>query len=160
MKKSFTLIEVLLVATILSVLILLLLPSLKNSQYRARDARRKADLKQFQMALELYKQCQNPPSYPTGGGGVIPAPDQPWAATGSSGCPTSTTFIRSVPGDPNPNITNHQDYYYARDPASLDKYTLCTCLENQQDTDRLTGQTNCDVSYLCPTNTVYVLHEP
>jgi type II secretion system protein G len=53
-KKGFTLIEVLVVVSIIGVLSSTILSSLNTSQARARDARRLQDLKQIGNALNMY----------------------------------------------------------------------------------------------------------
>jgi len=54
-KKGFTLIELLVVVSIISLLASVVLASLNTARAKARDARRLQDLKQIQLALELYK---------------------------------------------------------------------------------------------------------
>lgn len=51
---GFTLIELLVVIAIIAVLTAILLPNLVGIRGRAADARKKADLKDFQAALQLY----------------------------------------------------------------------------------------------------------
>lgn len=53
-KKGFTLIELLVVISIIGLLSTFALISLDNSRKKARDSKRKADLKQIQTALEVY----------------------------------------------------------------------------------------------------------
>ncbi len=53
-KKGFTLIELLVVIAIIGVLATLAVVSLQNARKNARDAKRIADVKQMQTALELY----------------------------------------------------------------------------------------------------------
>jgi prepilin-type N-terminal cleavage/methylation domain-containing protein len=55
-NRAFTLIEVLVVATIIGVLVTVTAVSFANSQKRSRDARRKADLETVRQALVLYRQ--------------------------------------------------------------------------------------------------------
>lgn len=55
-NKAFTLIEVLVVATIIGILVTVAAVSFGNSQKRSRDARRKADLETVRQALVLYRQ--------------------------------------------------------------------------------------------------------
>lgn len=53
-KQGFTLIELLVVIAIIGVLASVVLASVNTARAKSRDARRIADLKQIQLALELY----------------------------------------------------------------------------------------------------------
>ncbi|MFH1971125.1 MAG: type II secretion system protein [Patescibacteria group bacterium] len=53
-KKGFTLIEMLVVISMIGILTTLALVSFESSQKRARDTQRKSDLKQYQTALENF----------------------------------------------------------------------------------------------------------
>ena len=55
-QNAFTLIEVLVVATILGVLLSIAIVSFSRAQKKARDARRKADLEIVRQGLILYRQ--------------------------------------------------------------------------------------------------------
>ncbi len=61
--KGFTLIELLVVIAIIGILSSVVLASLNSARTKARDARRVADLKQVQVALELYYDANS--AYPT-----------------------------------------------------------------------------------------------
>lgn len=66
-KKGFTLIEMLVVIAIISILIGIGINTFTIAQKKARDVRRKADLRSYQTALELYKQDTGLyPASPTG----------------------------------------------------------------------------------------------
>ena len=52
--RGFTLIELLVVVAIIGLLASIILASLNSARYKSRDARRIADLKEIQNALELY----------------------------------------------------------------------------------------------------------
>lgn len=62
MKKGFTLLELLVVIAIIAILASVGLGSYTRSQRKARDARRRSDLKQIQNALEQYYSING--SYP------------------------------------------------------------------------------------------------
>ena len=59
-KSAFTLIEVLVVIAILAGLVAILFPNFMDVRERARDSQRKSDLKNYQKALEFYKDNQSP----------------------------------------------------------------------------------------------------
>jgi type II secretion system protein G len=97
-RKGFTLIELLVVIAIIGILSSVVLASLNSARVKARDARRVADLKQIQVALELYNDAKT--KYPT----------DVYAATNS----ISPTYISKVPTDP---LTNSQ-YKYSYTPIT------------------------------------------
>jgi len=53
-KKGFTLIELLVVIAIIGILSSVVLASLNSARQKSRDAKRVSDIKQLQLALELY----------------------------------------------------------------------------------------------------------
>ncbi len=62
--KGFTLIELLVVIAIIGILSSVVLASLNSARKKGRDARRVADLKQLQLALELYYDANPSTGYP------------------------------------------------------------------------------------------------
>lgn len=52
--RGFTLIEILIVVAIISILALIVLGSLGGAREKGRDARRNADIEQYELAIELY----------------------------------------------------------------------------------------------------------
>ncbi|MFC1756922.1 type II secretion system protein [Patescibacteria group bacterium] len=67
-NKGFTLIELLVVIAIIGVLASVVLASFNNARKKSRDARRVADIKQLQLALELFFDASN--AYPTDAQGL------------------------------------------------------------------------------------------
>lgn len=63
-SKGFTLIELLVVIAIIGILSSVVLASLNSARKKGRDARRIADLKQLQLALELYYDANSTSGYP------------------------------------------------------------------------------------------------
>lgn len=66
-RQGFTLIELLVVIAIIGVLASIVLASLNSARRKSRDARRITDLKQIQLALELYFDAQGS-TYPAASG--------------------------------------------------------------------------------------------
>lgn len=91
-QKGFTLIELLVVIAIIGLLSSIILASLNGARKKGRDARRLADLKQLQVALELYYGDQAAPAYPV-------ATAQTNVATALASLSTGG-YITNVPDDP------------------------------------------------------------
>jgi type II secretion system protein G len=90
-KKGFTLIELLVVIAIIGLLSTLSILALNSARARARDAKRIADVKQIQTALEMY--------YNDTG-------DYPTSASTTPGLPISSTngtYMKAIPAPPTPN---------------------------------------------------------
>ena len=125
-KSGFTLIELLVVIAIIGILSSVVLASLNTARAKARDARRVTDLKQLQIALELYFDTNN--SYQVTGGAATwtegrcsPPPDG-WINkrdyTGANAyIPNlAPTYIAVLPGDPAINPAGARCYgYYSAD---------------------------------------------
>jgi len=105
---GFTLIELLVVIAIISILSSVVLASLNSARQKGRDARRVSDMKQIQLALELY--YDNNSQYPTNGYSALTA-----ALNG--------TYISTTPNDP----TSGNAYGYYAAPSGCDNSgTKCT----------------------------------
>ena len=112
-KGGFTLIEVLVAATIIVLLTSIGMVSYQAVNRQARDAKRKADLEQIRAALQIYRgDCGN---YPTGVsfGDLLTG-----NCTGSS-----VTYMQQVPQD------SKYGYSYKR-LSSGASYVLCAHVEN------------------------------
>jgi len=144
-KKGFTLIELLVVIGIIGMLSALLVPNFMGARERARDAQRKSDLKQIQKALEMYRQDQNPPAYPT-------ATTSRFGICGGQ-FGSTTIYMNKIPCDP----LGPTPYYYLPNNTNL-TYTLCACIENKADPEATAG--NC--SNTCPSGITknYIVVEP
>jgi len=115
-RKGFTLIEMLIVITIIALLASIILVGMSGARAKTRDARRVADLHNVMNALELYYAKNS--NYPdeTSWGGLTTA-----LTTGNIG-------VSRIPQDPLSSSPNSNIYYYG---ASFDTqdYVLGAKLE-------------------------------
>jgi prepilin-type N-terminal cleavage/methylation domain-containing protein len=122
-NRGFTFIELLIVIGVIAVLtgtLLYLIDPVTQLQ-RAKDATRKADLRQIQSGLEIFRsdQLAYPATLSCGG-----------SLTGTVNGAT-VTYIARIPCDPK---TGFSYTYTPGSPAS--SYTLKACLENKNDPDQ------------------------
>ncbi len=120
-KQGFTLIELLVVIAIIGLLSTLSIVALNQARARSRDARRIADIKQIQTALEMYYNDHN--QYPPNINSPI----------GSSTNP----YLAIVPTAPKPfdGTCTDGDNTYTYTPTNMGdatnaSYTLSYCLGN------------------------------
>ncbi len=90
-KRGFTLIELLVVIAIIGILSSVVLASLNSARQKGRDARRISDMKQIQLALELFYDANQ--SYPTTTAGAAVALSTVTGLTGGG-------YIAALPSDP------------------------------------------------------------
>lgn len=102
---GFTLIELLVVIAIIGLLASVVLVALNGARAKARDAKRIADLRQLQTALELYYNDNNN-QYPAACGAVS---NGAYAAAWPNLIPS--TYISRMPIDPI-NTVGQYGYYY------------------------------------------------
>lgn len=149
MKRGFSLIELLVVISIIAVITGVSMTNFLGARQRARDAKRKSDLTQLKQSLRLYYNDYN--KYPAsdsnayiagcGSAGTTKCPLSctagEFAAGGADGC--SVVYMRSLPAE----------YTYDRHPnkpADTDDFLLSVTLENPSDEDSTTSQTRCGIS--------------
>ncbi len=104
-KQGFTLIELLVVIAIIGLLSTLSVLALNTARARSRDAKRVADIKQIQTALELYYNDV----------GLYP----PTVSSGSAIATGSSVYMQIVPAAPTPadgtNCSGTNAYAYTSD---------------------------------------------
>lgn len=120
--SGFTLIELLVVIAIIGVLASIVLASLNNARRKSRDARRITDVKQIQLALELFFDGET---------SMYPTPSGICDGATLYGLQTLVTegYIPQVPRDPLSNGTD-RCYIYAAPAATPTVYHLGTILED------------------------------
>lgn len=128
-KKGFTLIEVLVVISLIGIFAALSLVSFTSAQKQARDTVRKSDLKQYQNALESYANLKT---------GLFPS------RTAVNGVGLSTVLCPDLnlvlePDIPCPEDPKAIPYKYTSDGSGggtvdATKYTLWATLENKSTT--------------------------
>lgn len=112
-ERAFTLVEILVVVTIIA--LLATFGAISYSQFikQSRDARRRTDIEQIRASIEMYRSFDSLGQYPTtiqfGTGDIKDA---------------TATYLSKVPNDPLPANT----YYYLVLDSNRD-YLLCTYLE-------------------------------
>lgn len=133
MKKAFTLVEILVVVTIISMLASIAAVSYSRFVKQSRDARRKTDIEQIRAASELYRNFKGvyPSSLAFDGSGEI--------------IDGATKYMTKVPSDPlytGPLSTTY--YYSSTDP--FQDYVLCAYLEGGSTTSMtvVCGGQNCN----------------
>jgi len=116
-NRGFTLIELLVVIAIIGILSSVVFASLNSARGKARDAYRKASMKQVQMALGFYLDSNN--SYPSTGGSW-------WGLSSSGGSRTTSganayipgltpTYISVLPADPSGQTIGWSGFLYRSD---------------------------------------------
>lgn len=130
MKKAFSLVEILVVVTIISILASIAAVSYSRFVKQSRDSRRKTDIEQIRAAVELYRNFKG--AYPT----PIPGP-------GTTGVGMSfgagniadedtdpdTIYMSKIPTDPMANSSSAYYYYYDSTSPTFQDYTLCAFME-------------------------------
>jgi len=121
MKKetAFTMIELLVVVSIIGVIIGLSFFGLQSARQSSRDAKRKADLELIRTGIEVYKaDCDvYPPTAEIVADGTLTGDNS------TSSCSNLNTYLSKIPADP---IVASNKYAYTLNGVT---YTLCAALE-------------------------------
>lgn len=128
-KSGFTLVELLVVISIIGVLIGLSLFGLQGARESSRDAKRKADLELLRSGLEIYKSDCN--KYPAALTSPLVGDDS------TTSCATTNTYISQIPIDP---ISPNSDYAFSSTDIT---YELCAALEQGGTTVTCGGSSGC-----------------
>jgi len=126
-KQGFTLIELLVVIAIIGLLSTLSIVALNQARARSRDARRIADIKQIQTALEMYYNDNN--AYPATAiaGGMIGSSSNPYMTI----IPAAPTPPDNTTGDDCTATTNTYAYTGTTfNGVTNGSYTINYCLGN------------------------------
>ena len=124
-RKGFTLIELLVVIAIIGILASVVLASLNSARQKARDARRVADIREVQLALELYADANNG-LYP-----AVAAADE--AASTSLAALETAGYIPKVPTAPGSSTYRYMSLNTTGDAvctSSCTRYVLHVALED------------------------------
>lgn len=130
MKRSgFTLIELIVTVTIISVLVAAGAVSYTSVTRRSRDAKRRSDVEQLRSALEMYRADFG--YYPsTGGGG--------WTGAPNLGTDLVTTYMAAIPADPKGPTFTYRFRATNLSGVNYFGYCLTAYLETTDETDSCT----------------------
>lgn len=145
--RGFTLLELLVVISIIGVLAGLIVSNMSAARDRASDARKKSEMKNIQTALANYYNDYG--VYPSGGYPIFNI--MGCGDAGNEACDWGDpftagdqTYMKELPADPSGD--SDRNYRYVATDA--DNYVISVCLENASDPDCVDG-VSCWVSNSC-----------
>ena len=131
MKKGFTLVELLVVISIIGTLVAILLPNFMGARERAKDAQKIQDAYAIKNALRMYYNDNQAYPTPVGTGNTIAIPTGYMAATGLG-------------------------FTYAQ-PNGTDGFLITIPLESGQGTEDTDSQTKCGIGIGATADGVYAV---
>lgn len=138
MKKGFSLIELLIVITIIAALVGAALPNFLGARHRARDSKKKAELVQLKNALRLYYGDYQ--KYPTNSANE--AVINGCGTLGTSACPATGPFQAGTVGSETVYMKRLPTYYNYTSTGG-DSFLLKATMENLSDNDIGPSQARC-----------------
>ena len=152
-SRGFTLIELLVVIAIIGLLSSIVLASLNTARAKARDTKRVSDLKQMQIALELYHLTNG--SYPLACGNTSAS----WKGHGSNfgDCNTNyieglTPYLSTLPIDPGGDNTDGYIYQSRSTDYKIMSYLKLEATTNPQGTPLARCPSSCTQTYCSDAN--------
>lgn len=138
-NRGFTLIELLVVIAIVGLLASIVMVSLNSARAKARDTKRKADLRQIRLALEMYYDSNG--KYPVAGTCAYGSNCYVYSTSGANWLPALSGYMSAVPLDPTNNAsgpwtTGNYSYAYGNVDTNGQSFDLTAQLENTSDPDR------------------------
>lgn len=150
-KLGFTLVELMIVITVIAILATIAVVSFTRVQKQARDTKRKAEMKSLQTALQAYfTEKTSYPIYTTAPGG----------AAFTVLAALKPTYISSIPKAPLGSSGGNIEYTYISDSVGF-KYAICVDLETttasgstmwKVDTSNASGYETVDAPCIVPTD--------
>ncbi|MFZ5845375.1 MAG: type II secretion system protein [Patescibacteria group bacterium] len=128
-KRGFTLVEVLVAATIIAVLTVVGVVSYASVNQRSRDTKRKSDLEQIRSALEMYRVDNG--YYPNTGTGT-------WTDASNLSTALVSTYLPAIPSDPQSATQTYRYRAINFSGGNYYGYCLSTKLESENPTDTCT----------------------
>lgn len=150
-RRGFSLVELLVVATVMAVLSIVGVVSYTNLNKKSRDSKRSGDLEQLRSALEMFRADKG--YYPAvGTTGFTDAED---LDTGNANTGLVPTYIPAIPTDP--RDADYGYYYYATNGSGGNYYGYCICGWRESQT----GETStCGAGVDLPADCNYGLKNP